>query len=127
MSVLDMVTHVLHYGIRISRIYMNEEEILGKAYDASLMKRLLKYLRPYKWHVAMGIVMSIAVSAMEAIRPGSAVSLFQAVTTIHEQTLSFVPKALGIVALLVVLLPWMLRTVLEFTTLMFEKMPQMTR
>ena len=27
MSVLDMVTHVLHYGIRISRIYMNEEEI----------------------------------------------------------------------------------------------------
>ncbi len=48
---------------------MNEEEILGKAYDASLMKRLLKYLRPYKWHVALGIVMSIAVSAMEAIRP----------------------------------------------------------
>lgn len=48
---------------------MHEEEILGKAYDASLMKRLLKYLRPYKWHVALGIVMSIVVSAMEAIRP----------------------------------------------------------
>lgn len=56
---------------------------------------------------------------------GLAVSLFQAVTTIHEQTLSFVPKALGIVALLVVLLPWMLRTVVEFTTLVIEKMPQM--
>lgn len=56
---------------------------------------------------------------------GLAVSLFQAVTTIHEQTLSFVPKALGIVGLLVVLLPWMLRTVLEFTTLVIEKMPQM--
>ncbi len=48
---------------------MQEEEILGKAYDAKLMRRLLKYLRPYKWHVALGIVLSIAVSAMEAVRP----------------------------------------------------------
>ncbi len=48
---------------------MTEEEILGKAYDARLMRRLLKYLRPYKWHVAIGILMSIAVSAMEAVRP----------------------------------------------------------
>lgn len=58
---------------------------------------------------------------------GLAISLFQAVTTIHEQTLTFVPKALGIVALLVVLLPWMLRTVIEFTTLVIEKMPQMAK
>jgi ATP-binding cassette subfamily B protein len=48
---------------------MHEEEILGKAYDASLMKRLLKYLRPYRWHVVLGILMSIVVSGMEAIRP----------------------------------------------------------
>ncbi|HCV41899.1 MAG TPA: antibiotic ABC transporter ATP-binding protein [Bacteroidetes bacterium] len=48
---------------------MNEEEILGKAYDARLMRRMLNYLRPYKWHVAIGIVMSIAVSGMEAVRP----------------------------------------------------------
>jgi len=48
---------------------MHEEEILGKAYDASLMKRLLKYLRPYKRHVALGVVLSIVVSAMEAVRP----------------------------------------------------------
>ena len=58
---------------------------------------------------------------------GLAVSLFQAVTTIHEQTLTFVPKALGIVALLILLLPWMLRTVIEFTTLVIEKMPQMVK
>lgn len=48
---------------------MHEEEILGKAYDARLMKRLLKYLRPYKWYVVLGIVASIAVSGLEAIRP----------------------------------------------------------
>jgi len=48
---------------------MNEEEILGKAYDGTLMRRLLTYLRPYKWQVALGILLSIAVSAMEAVRP----------------------------------------------------------
>lgn len=58
---------------------------------------------------------------------GLAISLFQAVTTIHEQTLTFVPKALGLVALLVLLLPWMLRTVIQFTTLVIEKMPEMVK
>jgi ATP-binding cassette subfamily B multidrug efflux pump len=48
---------------------MHEEEVLGKAYDARLMKRLLKYLKPYRWHVALGILLSIIVSGMEAVRP----------------------------------------------------------
>jgi ATP-binding cassette subfamily B multidrug efflux pump len=48
---------------------MHEEETLGKAYDARLMRRLLKYLRPYRWHVAAGILLSVIVSAMEAVRP----------------------------------------------------------
>ena len=48
---------------------MQDEEILGKAYDSRLMKRLLKYIRPYKWQVALGIFLSIIVSAMEAVRP----------------------------------------------------------
>jgi flagellar biosynthesis protein FliQ len=56
---------------------------------------------------------------------GLAVSLFQAVTSIHEQTLTFVPKALGVIGVLLLLLPWMLRTTLEFTTAVIEKMPQM--
>jgi ATP-binding cassette, subfamily B, multidrug efflux pump len=48
---------------------MHEEESLGKAYDGALMRRLLCYLKPYTWHVVAGIVLSILVSAMEAIRP----------------------------------------------------------
>jgi flagellar biosynthetic protein FliQ len=56
---------------------------------------------------------------------GLAVSLFQAVTSIHEQTLTFVPKALGVIGVLLLLLPWMLRTTLEFTTAVIEKIPQM--
>ncbi|MBN1397010.1 MAG: ABC transporter ATP-binding protein [Bacteroidetes bacterium] len=48
---------------------MQEEEVLGKAYDARLMHRLIKYLRPYRWHVVLGIILSLLVSSMEAVRP----------------------------------------------------------
>ncbi|MEP6645195.1 MAG: ABC transporter ATP-binding protein, partial [Acidobacteriaceae bacterium] len=34
----------------------HEEEVLGKAYDSRLMKRLLKYLLPYKWEVTIALV-----------------------------------------------------------------------
>lgn len=73
---------------------------------------------------AVTLALPILLAAMVI---GLAVSLFQAVTTIHEQTLSFVPKALGIVALIVILLPWMLRTAMQFTTVVIEKMPEMAR
>ena len=62
---------------------------------------------------------------LTAMTVGLGVSLFQAVTSINEQTLSFVPKALGIVGLLIVLMPWMLRSVMQFTTAIVEKIPQM--
>lgn len=63
---------------------------------------------------------------LTAMAVGLAISLFQAVTTIHEQTLAFVPKVLAIVGILVLLLPWILRSLIEFTTAVIEKMPQMT-
>ncbi|MDP4219266.1 MAG: ABC transporter ATP-binding protein, partial [Bacteroidota bacterium] len=47
----------------------HEEELLGKAYDARLMKRLLKYLRPYKWQVAGAIVVTIVISLLGPLRP----------------------------------------------------------
>ena len=58
---------------------------------------------------------------------GLAVSLFQAVTTIHEQTLVFVPKALGIIAVLILMLPWLIRSLVEFTTAVIQKIPQMAQ
>ena len=64
---------------------------------------------------------------MTAMVVGLAVSLFQSVTSIQEQTLTFVPKVLAIGALLIVLTPWMLRTMVEFATAMIQKMPQMTQ
>ena len=56
---------------------------------------------------------------------GLGVSLFQAVTSIHEQTLTFVPKALGGLGMLLLLLPWIVRSLVEFTTAVIEKMPQL--
>jgi flagellar biosynthetic protein FliQ len=64
---------------------------------------------------------------LSALLIGLAISIFQSVTSIQEQTLTFVPKALGIVALLVILMPWMLRTLVEFTTAVIQKMPEMTQ
>jgi len=58
---------------------------------------------------------------------GLAISLFQAVTTIHEQTLAFVPKALAVVGVLLLLLPWIVRSLVEFTTAVIQKMPQMVQ
>jgi ATP-binding cassette, subfamily B, multidrug efflux pump len=49
--------------------YKGEEEILGKAYDAKLMKRLLGYVKPYKHFVIFAILLNIVVAALGPIRP----------------------------------------------------------
>ena len=46
-----------------------EEEVLGKAYDGRLMRRLLTYLRPYKWHVAAALVAIILKSGLDVLGP----------------------------------------------------------
>ncbi|HWQ92205.1 MAG TPA: flagellar biosynthesis protein FliQ [Clostridia bacterium] len=56
---------------------------------------------------------------------GLVVSLFQAVTSIHEQTLAFVPKALAVVGMLLLLLPWVIRSITDFTVAVIDKIPQM--
>ena len=60
-----------------------------------------------------------------AMAIGLLVSLFQAVTTINEQTLAFAPKALGVIAMLLLLMPWLVRSLMEFTTGVFDQIPQM--
>jgi flagellar biosynthesis protein FliQ len=56
---------------------------------------------------------------------GLLVSLFQAVTQISEMSLSFVPKLLGMFAVLLVLGPWMLHRMLSFTQWIFALLPQL--
>lgn len=49
--------------------YQKDEEILGKAYDSKLMKRLLKYVKPYRKYIIIAIIMNIAVAVLGPIRP----------------------------------------------------------
>jgi ATP-binding cassette subfamily B multidrug efflux pump len=46
----------------------HEEEVLGKAYDARLMRRLLAYLRPHKWYVA-GALLALVGDAVAQLAP----------------------------------------------------------
>ena len=46
----------------------HEEEVLGKAYDSRLMKRLLRYLRPYRWQVTVALI-AIVMKAMGLSSP----------------------------------------------------------
>ena len=50
---------------------------------------------------------------------GLIVSVFQAVTQIHEMTLTFIPKVLAVVAALVLFLPWMLSQMTTYTTQLY--------
>lgn len=50
---------------------------------------------------------------------GLTVSLLQAVTQIQEQTLSFVPKILGMGAVAVIAMPWMVIKIMDFSVVMF--------
>ena len=46
-----------------------EDEIIGKAYDGRLMRRLLGYLRPYKWHVVVALAAIILKSVADVLGP----------------------------------------------------------
>jgi len=47
----------------------SEEEVLGKAYDSRLMKRLLTYLRPYKWQVTIALVSILIKAGADVLGP----------------------------------------------------------
>src|SRR5437660_2162334 len=48
---------------------IHEEEILCKAYDSRLMRRLLRYLRPYTWQVAIALVAIILKAGADVLSP----------------------------------------------------------
>jgi flagellar biosynthetic protein FliQ len=56
---------------------------------------------------------------------GLVVSLFQAVTQIQEQSLSFIPKIVGVAVLIVVLGPWMLDQLITYAQNLYISIPQL--
>lgn len=53
---------------------------------------------------------------------GLLIALFQALTTIQEMTLTFVPKIIVIFGAIIFFMPWMMQTVIEFTLQLFDRM-----
>jgi flagellar biosynthetic protein FliQ len=73
---------------------------------------------------AMKVTLMLAAPLLGgALIVGILVSLFQAVTQINEQTLSFIPKALTIVGILVLASPWMMDTITSFTSDLYLSIP----
>ncbi|MBI4531930.1 MAG: flagellar biosynthesis protein FliQ [Candidatus Latescibacteria bacterium] len=58
---------------------------------------------------------------------GLAIGIFQAVTQIHEMTLTFIPKILISAIALIIFAPWMLNVLLKFTTDVFTMLPTVAR
>jgi flagellar biosynthetic protein FliQ len=54
---------------------------------------------------------------------GLAVSIFQATTQINEMTLSFIPKIIGVVVVIVLTMPWMLNAMTDFSLEVFNMIP----
>jgi len=88
--------------------------------------------------VNQDVVISVVVEAMKvglmvalpmlliALVIGLAVSVFQAVTQIQEQTLSFIPKILGLAVVLVIGGPWMLGQLVTWTEALYASIPALT-
>jgi flagellar biosynthetic protein FliQ len=60
---------------------------------------------------------------MAGLIAGLAISIFQATTQINEMTLSFVPKIIIVVGVIIFTMPWMMNSMIEFTTNIFNKIP----
>ena len=56
---------------------------------------------------------------------GLVVSIFQAVTQINEMTLTFIPKIIAVAAAMAIFMPWMIRTLVDFTTRLITSLPNL--
>ena len=61
---------------------------------------------------------------LSAMIIGLLVSFFQAITSLQEQTLTFVPKALVVVVVVFILFSWLINTMMDYTVETFNRMSQ---
>lgn len=62
-----------------------------------------------------------------ALAVGLMVSLFQAITSIQEMTLSYIPKMVAVGIILLLFTPWLLQMLVDFTTSAFQFIPNVSR
>jgi flagellar biosynthesis protein FliQ len=76
-------------------------------------------------HALMVALLVAAPMLLVAITIGLIVSVFQTVTQIQEQTLSFVPKLLGVAVTFLVALPWIMQLMVQYTTELLRSLPNL--
>lgn len=76
-------------------------------------------------HTLQIITLLIAVILLPALFVGLLVSMFQAATSINEQTLSFIPKLLVTILVLVLAGPWMLEIITDYAHQIFTEIPSL--
>jgi flagellar biosynthetic protein FliQ len=72
-------------------------------------------------------VMLAAPMMAAALIVGLIISVFQALTQINEQTLTFVPKILAVFAALLLTGPWLMQSLVGYTSNLFAMLPAMVR
>lgn len=77
--------------------------------------------------VVIQALLLVSPMLLTTISVGLAISLIQAVTSIQEQTLAFVPKLFAIGIAFIVSSHWMVRSLMQFTVSVFERIPEITR
>jgi flagellar biosynthetic protein FliQ len=87
---------------------MNQDTVINLATQAMMLA--LKIAGPM---LLMGLIV------------GLLVSIFQAVTSIQEQSLSFIPKIVGVAVLIVVLGPWMLNQLIGYAQNLYLSIPSL--
>ena len=78
--------------------------------------------------VQQALFITVLVSApllLTALVVGLVVSIFQAATQINEMTLSFIPKLLAMFAVLVLVGPWIVTTMIDYVQRLFGSIPQL--
>ncbi len=64
---------------------------------------------------------------LAAVVAGLIISIIQAATQINEQTISFIPKVIFMTLAMLICGPWMLQTMVEFTTKIINEIPTVVR
>jgi len=75
----------------------------------------------------MTVLMAASPVLITGLVVGLAVSIFQAVSQVHEMTLTFIPKIVAIFVAMMIFGPWMIRIVVNFAVAIFNNLPEYAR
>jgi flagellar biosynthesis protein FliQ len=73
------------------------------------------------------LITSMPMVLLTSLVVGVLISIFQAVTQIQEQTLTFVPKMVAVFAIFIATAPWVMAKLIEFTAYIFNNIPYFAR